>query len=287
MTLKLLIIPNQLTTMADYIERGCQGIIIGLKDLSTNFNVSLTLEEIECLHKQYPQLELFVSMNKNYFNSELPQVEQALQKLDQLSIKAVLFYDLSILYIKQKLNLKLDLVWNQTHMVTNYNTCNYYYDMGVKYGLLSTEITLAEINEIQSKTKMQLMAFAYGYPIMAHSRRQLLTNYYLSQGKNYEGKPRHIYDQHNSFVLKEDATGTTFINNSFVNGSCLITSSSLPYIIISLDQFPEAKGLSLVSLVQQLLTTKNERIVDQIEELIGTDTNFFFKKTIYTVKKDV
>ena len=31
-------------------------------------------------------------------------------------------------------NIKIDLVWHQTHMVTNYNTCNFYYDNGVNYG---------------------------------------------------------------------------------------------------------------------------------------------------------
>ena len=32
-------------------------------------------------------------------------------------------------------------------MVTNYNTCNYYYDKGCEYGVVSSEITLDEINE--------------------------------------------------------------------------------------------------------------------------------------------
>ena len=33
-------------------------------------------------------------------------------------------------------------------------------------------------------------------------------------------------------------------------------------------------------------TTNNERVIGEIEDLIGTYTNFFFKKTIFMVKKN-
>ena len=71
-----------------------------------------------------------------------------LVQLDKMNITGVFFYDLAVLELKRELNLNIDLVWNQTHMVNNYKTCNYYYSKGVKYALLGKEITLDEILEI-------------------------------------------------------------------------------------------------------------------------------------------
>lgn len=284
--MKLILIPDELSNLDAYIDRGCEGIIIGLKDLSTNYEVELDLNQIKLLREKYPDIEIFVSMNKNFFNEEMDIVEKSLIELDKVNINGVLYYDLSVVYLKNKNKLNLDLVWNQTHMVTNYNTCNYYYDLGVKYGYLSTEITLEEINEIKEKTKMKLFAFGFGYPVMAHTRRSLLTNYFLNRNKEYDGSVCHIYDNNNKFSLKEDKTGTTFLNDEIVNGSCLLTNSNVDYIVFSNNLIDENKSLELVSLITEYKNTNNERVIGEIEDLIGDYTNFFFKKTIFMVKKN-
>lgn len=284
--MKLLLVPQNLNNIDSYINNGCDGLIIGLKNLSTNYDVQLDIEEIKALRNKYPNIELFISINKNIFNEELSSLEKYLIELETLNITGVLYYDLSVLYLRNKNKLTLDLVWNQTHMVTNYNTCNYYKKLGVNYAYLSSEITLSEINEIKEKTNMKLIAFAYGYPIMAHTRRMLLTNYFYNRNKKYEGNNCKIYDNNNKFILKEDETGTTFLNNSIINGTCLITNSNVDYIVFSNNLIEEEISLELVTLVNKLINTKDERIVGDIEKLIGNDTNFFFKKTIFMVKKN-
>ena len=284
--MKLLLIPEELSNLESYIDRGCDGIIIGLKDLSTNYDVALDLNQIKILREKYSSIEIFIAMNKNFFNEELSKVEESLKELDKLNINGVLYYDLSVVYLRNKNNLKLDLVWNQTHMVTNYNTCNYYKKLGVNYAYLSTEITLEEINEIKDKTNMKLFAYAFGYPVMAHTRRSLLTNYFYNRNKKYEGNVCHIYDNNNRFILKEDETGTTFFNNEIVNGSCLLTDSNIDYLVFSNYLIDESKSLELVSLINEYKNTKNERVIGEIEGLIGDYTNFFFKKTIFMVKKN-
>ena len=284
--MKLILIPEELSNLETYIDYGCQGIIVGLKKYSTNYEVELDVNQIKLLKEKYPNIEIFVSINKNLFNDELKEVEENLIALDRLNIKGILFYDLSLIYLKNKNNLNIDLVWNQTHMVTNYKTCQYYNDLGVNYAFLSTEITLDEINEIKNKTNMKLFAFGYGYPVMAHTRRSLLTNYFYNRNKKYEGNICHIYDQNNKFILKEDKTGTTFLNNEIVNGSCLLTDSQVDYIVFNNYLINEKKSLELVSLINEYQNNNNERVIGEIEELIGDNTNFFFKKTIFMVKKN-
>ena len=64
--MKLILIPDELSNLDAYIDRGCEGIIIGLKDLSTNYEVELDLNQIKLLREKYPDIEIFVSMNKNF-----------------------------------------------------------------------------------------------------------------------------------------------------------------------------------------------------------------------------
>ena len=129
--MKLFVVPKT----KEYINN-LDNIIIGLKDFSTNYNVSLIIDEIKELSKDK---NIMVVINKTIFNDDLEKLEENLIELSKLNIEAVLFYDLSILSIKNRLNLELNLIWNQTHMVTNYNTCNYYYNNNVYGAYLSNE----------------------------------------------------------------------------------------------------------------------------------------------------
>ena len=146
--MKLLIEPsNKNKLYLDIVD----GVILPLDDLAVESNIYFTLEEIEKISKNYNDVEIFVKINKNLMNDDIDKVKDALIKLDNLKVKGIFFYDLAILQLKKELNLDVDLVWNQTHMVNNYKTCNYYFEKGVKYALLGKEITLDEIKEILEK----------------------------------------------------------------------------------------------------------------------------------------
>ena len=284
--MKLIVIPKSKEMIDKYINLGVNSFIIGLKDLSINFDLEMNIDEIKELNNKYSNLDLFISINKNIFNDELNNLENSLIELDKLNIKGVLFYDLSIVYLKNKNNLKLDLVWNQNHMVTNYNTCNYYYSKGVKYALIAPEITLEEIKEIKDKSSISLITFGFGYPIMADSRRKLITNYFKSINKESDKDSIEIYDEKNRFIVKEDRHGTTFFNKEFLNGVSLIKEDVSDYIVYS-DQFvDEDKSIEITKLILNLLNNYKEEYVDSLNNLIGNDTNFLFKKTIYMVKRN-
>jgi len=157
----------------DYLDY-TNSFIIGLKDFSINYQ-EYDIEEIKKLRKDYPNIELFVSINKNIFNSDLSKLEDNLIELNNLNINGILFYDLSVLSIVNNKKLSLPLVWAAEHMTTNYNTCNYYYDKSCQYVYLSSEITAQEIKEIKEKSKIKIICFFFGYPDVSFSKRKLLT----------------------------------------------------------------------------------------------------------------
>ena len=160
--MKISVITSNVNNVLEYSKLGVDSFIFGLKDYSSGYSNPLTIDEIRNLREEYSG-ELFIAVNKNIFNSELDDLETKMQQLDELNISGILFYDMAVLSIRNRLGLSVPLVWNQTHMVTNYNTCNYYYDKGCEYGVLSSEITLEEVNEIRKNTKMKLFLNRYGY----------------------------------------------------------------------------------------------------------------------------
>ena len=255
----------------------------------------LSLEEIEELSKES---ELFIAMNKNIFNEELEEVERLLIELEKMNIKGIFFYDLAILSIVRRKQLALDLVWNQTHMVTNYNTCNYYFEKGVKYGLVANEITLEEIIEMKKKTKMQLMVQIMGYPSMSHSRRMLISNYFKSMGKEKQ-KNRYTLQDHanheNDYLITEDKTGTSLFFGKIINGTRALPElirNHLDYGLLDTSFISLDTSLQVLELFNEIKEKVEigdninlDEYLEKTASLIGDSTNFFYQKTIYKVKK--
>ncbi|MBQ9019040.1 MAG: U32 family peptidase [Bacilli bacterium] len=263
------------------------GIILPIDKYSVESICTFSLDEIKDIVNKTKK-EVFIKINKNIMNDDINDLKKILIELDNLNIKGIFFYDLALLQLKKELNLKMDLVWNQTHMVNNYKTCNYYYSKGVKYALLGKEITLDEIIEIIKKSDIISMVEVVSHPSVAFSKRKLLTNYYINLNK--EVKKDLIVTEKmtdTNYHLIEDDNGTTFYLDIITNGTSIIKSlyeAGCKYIIFreyGIDDFEE-----LIDDTEKYINGKciDDSYVEKYKKL-GDSTNFFFKKTIYKVKK--
>lgn len=285
--MKLLIEPsNKNKLYLDIVD----GIILPLDDLAVESSIYFTLEEIEKISKNYNNGEIFVKINKNLMNDDIDKVRDALIKLDKLKVKGIFFYDLAILQLKKELNLEVDLVWNQTHMVNNYKTCNYYFEKGVKYALLGKEITLDEIKEILDKSKINSMVEVVSRPSVAFSKRKLVSNYLKNEGRDLENKltiKEKITDTF--YDVLEDKNGTSFYLNKIMNGTSIIKElfdSGCSYIIFREYGLEDYFFQLIIDTKKYILNGCLEKDYVDKYKILGDDTNFFFKKTIYRVKKN-
>lgn len=282
--MKLLVEPMN----KENLKFNCDGLILAIKDYAVESNTYFTLDEIKNISDSFSG-EIFVKLNKNLMNDDIPFVKDILVQLDKMNITGVFFYDLAVLELKRELNLNIDLVWNQTHMVNNYKTCNYYYSKGVKYAILGKEITLDEILEIIDLSDITSMVEVVSKPSVAFSKRKLVSNYYKDMG--IDGSKEIIVNEKVSnlnFDIKEDSNGTVFFLDLITNGTSIIRNlydNGCSYIIMreyGIDNFRE------------LVNDTMEYIKDSCSDLsyvlkykkLGDSTNFFFKKTIYRVKKN-
>ena len=275
----------------DYLNY-TNSFIIGLKDFSINYQ-EYTIDEIRKLREDYPNIEIFVSVNKNIFNSDLKLLEERLEELDELKVSGVLFYDLSVLSIVKRKDLDLALVWSQEHMTTNYNTCNYYYNNGVKYAYLSSEITIEEIKEIKEMSNIKLISFFFGYPDVSFSKRQLLTNYFLYHNldKDKDWYTINGDDNNNRYFIKESKLGTRILYGKVMNGikPFYELKDVVDYALLNeelMDHDTFIKGLEIF----KRLNDGNidvEEANSKISDLVNSeDTVFYNKKTIYRVKDE-
>jgi len=263
------------------------GVILALDNYSVESIVSFSIDEIKDI-KNKSNKEIFVKINKNLMNEDIEKVKSILIELDKIGINGVFFYDLAVLELKRELNLSLELVWNQTHMVNNYKTCDYYYSKGVKYALLGKEITLDEIIEIINKSKITSMVEVVSKPSVAFSKRKLITNYYKDLGKSSSNElivTEKVTDS--NYHLVEDNNGTSFYLDIITNGTSVIKKlfeNKCQYIIMrefGIDCFSE-----LITDTKNYISNGciDDNYINKYKKL-GDSTNFFFKKTIYKVKK--
>lgn len=282
--MKVTVVCNK-NNLEKYKKIGAQAFIFGLRDFSSGYDNELSIKEIKELVEDNKDSEIFIAVNKNIFNEELDKLKDDLLELDKLSIKGILFYDIAILKFKRDLNLKTPLVWNATHMVTNYNTCNYYYDKGVEYAYLAKEITYEEINEIKTNTKMKLFTFILGYPDASYTRRSLVTNYFKSIKKDKTKEVYEIVNNDDKYLIKEENNGTVIYKGEILNGSYLLDRLNTDYAVLDNYLIDDEVFTKVLGLFVKLVNKYDENIVKEIDSLIGSYKGFFETKTIYKVKR--
>ena len=264
------------------------GIILPLENYSVESILSYSISEIKEIVKKVPY-KVFIKLNRNLWNEDIPNIKKILIDLDNLNIAGIFFYDLAILQLKKELHLKTPLIWNQTHMVNNWKSSNYYYEKGVEYALLGKELTLEEILEINKKSKIKCMVEVVRKPSIAFSRRKLLSNFYQDLDKPKEANLIITEKVSNLTIdVSENIHGTSFFSSVITNGTSIIKNlyeANVPFIIMreyGIDCFQE-----LVNDTKEYISNscRDENYVVKYQKL-GDNTNFFFKKTIYRVKKN-
>lgn len=286
--MKLLIMPKSIDQIESLIE-DIDGVIVGIKDLSINQPAYFTLDEIKKINEIIKNngKEIFVSLNKNMFNKDLKELTNFLKEVDKLNIDGIFFYDLSILNIAKNINLKTNLVWNQNYFVNNYETCNYYYDKDIKYGVISNEITKEEIEKLVKNTKMNMFINVFGYQMMSYSKRKLISNYFKFI-KNINLKKYHkLIENDKTFIIKEEKYGTCFLSDyvlCYVDYLNYFNNIGIKGIILNEDNIEKDKFLNIIKIYKDSIYSKDLNF-NKIKQIVpNVSIGFLNKKTIFKVK---
>ena len=264
----------------EYLDNGLDGLILPLEDFSVDYFKYYSISDIREYKKSINKL-CFVVINKMIFNNELEDLLNVLKELESIKVDGVFFYDLAVLSLVKENKININLIYNGTHMVTNSDTINLYYDLGVKGAYLSNEITKDEVLNIRSNTKSYLFILLLGNPVVAMSRRSLLTSYFVNKNKSKSDlitikEPKSGQE----FLVKEDKNGTTFFYNRRLNLSNVykeLEDVGINYGIIEQGNYNFIEYKELINAFVNFNKKK-------IDELAAHNRGFLYRETIYKVK---
>ncbi|MBO5183137.1 MAG: U32 family peptidase [Bacilli bacterium] len=273
---KLMLIPSN----NEMINMNVDAITLGIQNLSVNMPIYYTLEQIKKITKESNK-EIFISLNKNMHSNDLENLKQTLIELSKLKIKGIMYYDIAVYNLSKKLNLKIDLVWAQEHMTTNYETINYWYKKNVKYTLLSTEISKHEILEIKQNTKSKLIVPLIGYYPMFVSKRHLIENYKKEFNLKNNSKINYIEKENKTYPIIDEEV-TTVYTNAYLNLTSALNEfkqNNIDYVLIN-------TLLITTEQIKQIIEIINyKKEYNEISKILNnTDTFFLNKESIYKVK---
>lgn len=285
--MKLLVMPSSMKQISEIIDN-IDGVIVGINKLCINMPFNFTRQEvfeiIDICNKN--NKEIFISLNKNMFNSDLDYLKETLLELDKKEIDGIMYYDIAIVNMKEELGLKTALVWNQEHLTTNYLTSNYWYDFGAKYTYLSSEITIEEINEIKEKASAKLMVTLFGYLPMFVSRRHLVKNYLDTFDLKDDSKINILEKEGNKYQIIDSEDGTVAYSSHILNGITEVLNTKVDYMVLNSFSIDDDKFKEVVYMFKTVTTDNVNNYKEKIDSMFKTNLGFLYKETIYKVKKN-
>ena len=282
---KILTIPSSLKEI-EKTKTIVDGFIIGIKDMCVNTNFCIDIERLDLLNKLKGK-DIFISLNKNMHNKDLEVVKEILIKLNNYNIKGVLYYDVGVLNICNKLELNYDLVWSQEHLTTNYNTINYWNKMGAKYTYISSDITEEEIIKITENSRSKLMVTLFGYLPMFVSKRHIIKNYLEYFKIDDESSVNYMEKEDKTYPIIDNKVGTQVYSNNILNGIKSSLNINVDYVVLNSFQVELDKFINVIELFKTVNKDNLEEYNEKINSMFtNVDYGFLNTKTIYRVKKN-
>ena len=226
---KILVIPNK-DNIEELLNTNIDGLLLPIKDLSCNYDRYFTIDEIKkFLNKTSKEINIII--NKIMHNKDIDLLKRTLEEINKLNISKILFYDLSVMNICNNLNIKKDLVVYQEHLNASDYSNNFYKRRGIKYSVITNDITIDEINEISKNNK--LMLISYGYLPIFYSRRYLITNYLEYVGIDKRSDIYYIKHIDKYYPIKEEDEGCVIYTHEPINLINEIDNINVDYLILN------------------------------------------------------
>lgn len=273
----------------EYKKCGTNHFLLPLVDFSVSYPVVYSVFDISKLKEENPDSKFFVILNKMIFNHEIEKLKQILQELENLSIEGIFFYDMAVLKLQKSLSLETPFIWNNTHMVTNSKTLNYLMKQNVWASVISGELEQSEIISLLKNTKMPLFYSLVSHPVVAYSKRKLLTHYSKASGrKKREFLTIHEKVSNQDYFVREEKEGVSFFSSMIPNHYTILKELDVSYVILNESYIEHELFMKLLNITNQYL--RREILFDEmicyVETQIGMDAPFLNHKTIYQVKKE-
>ncbi len=187
---ELLIPASSLEVLKTAVMFGADAVYIGgdafgLRAKAKNFSPEEMKEGIEFAHSH--GVKVHVTVNILAHNYDLDGVEKYLHELKELGPDALIIADPGIFMKARRICPEIDIHVSTQANNTNYETYNFWHDLGAKRVVAARELSMAEIKDIKAKTPedLEMECFIHGAMCISYSGRCLLSNYFTGRDANH------------------------------------------------------------------------------------------------------
>ncbi len=167
---------------ADAVYLG--GPSLGLRANAKNFTFEEIEEGVKYAHERGKRV--FVTLNIVLHNQEIKEVDATLDKLKAINVDAIIVSDPTIM--KKALEKDIEVHVSTQQSTLNFESCRWWYEMGVKRVVLGREATLEEIKEVREKLpELEIECFIHGAMCAGVSGRCILSNVFTNRDANRGG----------------------------------------------------------------------------------------------------
>lgn len=203
---KFYIIPN-----SKEINKFPENLILPLEDYSIGFDRYFCVREINDISKSR---EVSVIINKLLHKSDIENIKKIIS-----SLKNVTYFYISDLGLLNLID-KNKIILYQSHIISNYDSINYYNELGIKNIVVSNELTLDELKEIRNQTTSELFYSLINHNDLLYSKRKLISsfNYYKGKDHNKSNKiTEHVSKK--ELLIKEEGNSTMIFDSNIFSAN--------------------------------------------------------------------
>ncbi|SDA43722.1 putative protease [Butyrivibrio sp. INlla18] len=186
---ELLIPASSLEVLKTAVMFGADAVYIGgdafgLRAKAKNFSPEEMKEGIEFAHAH--GVRVHVTVNILAHNYDLDGVEKYLHELKELGPDALIIADPGIFMKARRICPEIEIHVSTQANNTNYETYNFWHDLGAKRVVAARELSLREIKEIKERIPedLEMECFIHGAMCISYSGRCLLSNYFTGRDAN-------------------------------------------------------------------------------------------------------
>ena len=156
----------------------------GMRAAPSNLSLDEIAEGIKYAHER--NVKAYLTLNTLPRNDEIKKLPEFIEAVGSLGIDAFIVTDVGTMPLVKKYAPKSELHISVQTGIVNYNSANFYHDMGACRVVLARELSIEEIAEIRANTPkdLELEAFVHGAICMSVSGRCLLSNYMTGRDAN-------------------------------------------------------------------------------------------------------
>ena len=156
----------------------------GMRAAPGNFSLEELEQGIKYAHNN--NCRAYITLNTLPRNNEIAEIDKFISSAAELNPDAFIITDLSSVEKVKKFAPNQEVHISVQTGILNYETANFYYNLGAKRIVVARELSLEEIAEIRAKTPkdLEIEAFVHGAICMSVSGRCLLSNYMTGRDSN-------------------------------------------------------------------------------------------------------